>query len=575
MMHLRDINRKFFRDIWNLTREYWHSEEKWQARGLLTVIIALNLAAVYIVVLFNIWFNRFYNALQNVDKNEIISALSEFCLLAAIHIIIAVYQLYLRQMLELKWRRWMTHKYLNTWLKDQVYYRLQLTDNDTDNPDQRISEDLNLFTSYTLRLALGLLKAIATLVSFIVILWQLSGTIVIPLGGQQLVVSGYMVWVAILYSLIGTWVAHKIGKPLARLNFNQQRYEADFRFSLVRLRENSESIAFYGGEIREERAFLSRFGKVFENYWQIMQRQKRLTWFASSYGQIAIIFPLVVAMPRYFAKEIQLGGLLQTAQAFDKVQESLSFFVESYATLAEWKAVVDRLTSFIGHMRQVSQLPPTSAVVQQGLSPVLNVSRLDINLPDGRLILAGLNLSVQPGETLLVAGPSGSGKSTLLRTLAGLWPYSNGSITLPSAGSFLFLPQKSYLPLGTLRDTLLYPGLGKHVSDQEIERAMSLCKLDWLKGQLDRIEDWSRVLSLGEQQRIAFARVLLHKPDWLFVDEATSALDELTERALYTLLREQLTDTALISVGHRNTLAIYHKRKLILDGAGGWSLLDL
>ncbi|MGL5514625.1 MAG: ABC transporter ATP-binding protein/permease, partial [Sporomusa sp.] len=373
---MRDINRKFFRDIWNLTREYWHSEEKWQARGLLTVIIALNLTAVYIAVLFNIMFNRLYGALQNVDKSEIISALGEFCLLAAVHIIIGVYQLYLRQMLEIKWRRWMTHKYLNTWLKDQMYYRLQLTDIDTDNPDQRISEDLNLFTSYTLRVALGLLQAVATLVSFIVILWQLSGTLVIPLGSQQLVVSGYMVWVAILYSIIGTWLAHKIGKPLARLNFNQQRYEADFRFSLVRLRENSESIAFYSGEIREERAFLSRFGKVFDNYWQIMQRQKRLTWFVSSYGQLAIIVPMVAAMPRYFAKEIQLGGLMQATQAFGKVQESLSFFVESYAALAEWKAVVDRLTSFIGHMRQVSQLPPTSAVAQQGLTPVLNVSRL-------------------------------------------------------------------------------------------------------------------------------------------------------------------------------------------------------
>ncbi|HWR42862.1 MAG TPA: ABC transporter ATP-binding protein/permease [Sporomusa sp.] len=569
------LNHKFLRDTWNLTREYWRSEEKWRAGGLLAVIITLNLTYVYILVLINTWFNRFYNALQNFDKEEVFSALGEFSMLAAFYIIVAVYQLYLRQMLEIKWRRWMTHKYLNTWLKNQMYYRLQLTGNYTDNPDQRISEDLRLFTSYTLQLSLGLLKAVVTLVSFIAILWQLSGTLAIPLGNQQLTVSGYMVWVAIIYAVIGTWLTHKIGKPLVRLNFDQQRYEADFRFSLVRLRENSESIAFYGGEVREERTFISRFGKVFDNYWQIMQRQKHLTGFASGYGQIAIIFPLVVAMPRYFAKEIQIGGLLQTSQAFGKVQDSLSFFVESYATMAEWKAVVDRLTGFIGNMQQVSGLPQSSSIIRMGSAQALTVSELNIDLPDGRRILSGLNLSIQAGEALLVAGPSGSGKSTLLRTLSGLWPYAQGSIALPEVESMLFLPQKSYLPLGTLRDTLLYPGLGQHVSDQDIANAMSLCKLDWLKNQLDQVEDWSRVLSLGEQQRIAFVRALLHKPGWLFMDEATSALDEPTERVLYTLLRERLANTALVSIGHRNTLNMYHKKKLTLDGAGSWSLLNL
>ncbi|SMC72229.1 ABC transporter ATP-binding protein/permease [Sporomusa malonica] len=574
-MCLPGLNRKFLQDTWHLTREYWRSEEKWRAGGLLAVIITLNLTYVYILVLINTWFNRFYNALQNFDKEEVFSALGEFCLLAAFYIIVAVYQLYLRQMLEIKWRQWMTGKYLNVWLKDQMYYRLQLTENYTDNPDQRISEDLRLFTNYTLQLSLGLLKAVVTLVSFIAILWQLSGTLVIPFGNHQLAVSGYMVWVAIVYAVIGTWLTHKIGKPLAQLNFDQQRYEADFRFSLVRLRENSESIAFYGGEAREERAFISRFGKVFDNYWQIMQRQKHLTWFASGYGQIAIIFPLVVAMPRYFTKEIQLGGLLQTSQAFSKVQDSLSFFVESYSTLAEWKAVVDRLTGFVCNIQQVSELPQSSTIIRTEPAPVLAVNQLDIDLPDGRRILSGLNLSIQAGESLLVAGPSGSGKSTLLRTLSGLWPYAQGSIVIPEGHSFLFLPQKSYLPLGTLRDTLLYPGPKRSVTDEEIMAAMLLCKLDWLKGQLDKIEDWSRVLSLGEQQRIAFVRVLIHQPEWLFMDEATSALDEPTERVLYTLLRERLAGTAMISVGHRNTLNSYHKKKLTLDGAGRWSLLTM
>lgn len=572
-MHLAALNRKFLQATWSLAREYWHSEEKWQARGLLAVNVTLNLAYVYILVLINKWFNRFYNALQNFDKEEVFSALVEFCLLAACYILVAVYQLYLQQMLEIKWRRWMTHKYLNHWLTDRMFYRLQLTDSYTDNPDQRISEDLRLFTSYTLDLSLGLLKAVATLAAFIAILWQLSGTLVIPLGSEQLAVSGYLVWVALIYSVVGTWLAHKIGKPLARLNFDQQRYEADFRFSLVRLRENSESIAFYGGAAREEHSFISRFGKVFSNYWQIMQRRKQLTWFASGYGQIAIIFPLVVAMPRYFAKEIQLGGLLQIAKAFDSVHESLSYFVRSYAVMAEWKAVVDRLTGFIDSMQQVSTLPQGSAVIKASPEAVLAVSDLNINLPDGRRILDGLSLTVRAGESLLVAGPSGSGKSTLLRTLAGLWPYAEGRITIPAGHSFLFLPQRSYLPLGTLRDTLLYPGLNRQVTDEEITAAMSLCKLEGLQGHLDKTEDWSHILSLGEQQRIAFVRVLIHQPDWLFMDEATSALDETTERLLYGLVQERLAGTTLVSVGHRNTLNSYHKKKLSLDGRGHWSLL--
>ncbi|QDR83270.1 ABC transporter ATP-binding protein/permease [Sporomusa termitida] len=567
------LDRKFLQATWSLIREYWHSEEKWPARGLLAVIVTLNLTYVYILVLINKWFNRFYNALQNFDKEEVFSALGEFCLLAACYIIVAVYQLYLQQMLEIKWRRWMTHKYLNNWLTDRMFYRLQLTDSYTDNPDQRISEDLRLFTNYTLALSLGLLKAFVTLVSFIAILWQLSGILVIPLGSQQLVVSGYMVWVAIIYSVIGTWLAHKIGKPLARLNFDQQRYEADFRFSLVRLRENSESIAFYGGEAREERSFIARFGKVFNNYWQIMQRRKQLTWFASGYGQIAIIFPLVVAMPRYFAKEIQLGGLLQIAKAFDSVQESLSYFVSSYASIAEWKAVVDRLTGFISSMQQVSTLPQGNSVIEVGPEAALVVSDLSIDLPDGQRILSGLNLTIQAGESLLVAGPSGSGKSTLLRTLSGLWPYAQGRITIPAGHTFLFLPQRSYLPLGTLRDTLLYPGLNRPVADEEIIAAMSICKLEGLKSYLDKTEDWSHILSLGEQQRIAFVRVFIHQPDWLFMDEATSALDEATERQLYGLVQERLAGTTLVSVGHRNTLNSYHKKKLSLDGRGHWNLL--
>lgn len=569
------VNWGFLKSSWILIREYWLSEEKWRARGLTAVIVTLNLAHVYILVLINKWYNRFYNALQGFDKEEFFSALGEFSLLAGIFIIVAVYQLYLQQMLEIKWRRWLTKRYLDNWLQNRTYYRLQLIDNNTDNPDQRISEDLRLFTNYTLRLSLGLLKAIVTLVSFIAILWQLSGTLTVPIGSTELTISGYMVWVAIIYAIVGTWLTHKIGKPLTKLNFDQQRYEADFRFSLIRLRENSESIAFYGGEFQEGQSFKQRFGSVLDNFWQIMKRQKQLTWFTSSYGQIAIIFPILVAAPRYFAKEIQLGGLLQTSSAFGKVQDSLSFFVDSYPLLAEWKSVVDRLTGFVNNMQKVREMPASGANIEKATVPALTVSGLSIYLPDGRQLLSELNLSMSDGVSLLVAGPSGSGKSTLLRALSGLWPYATGKITLPETKEFLFLPQKSYLPLGTLREVLLYPGVKQQIADEDIYAAMSLCKLDWLKGQLDGVEDWSHVLSLGEQQRIGFVRVLMQKPKWLFMDEATSALDEPTERALYTMLKERLPDMAMISVGHRGTLNSYHKKKLTLDGTGRWSVLSL
>lgn len=574
-MLLAGVNLGFLKSWWELTRDYWRSEEKWRAWGLTAVIGTLSLAHVYILVLINKWYNRFYNALQDFNRDEFFSALGEFSLLAGIFIIVAVYELYLQQMLEIKWRRWLTKKYLNNWLTNQTYYRLQLTDNNTDNPDQRISEDLRLFTNYTLRLSIGFIKALATLTAFIAILWQLSGTLTIPVGGSQWTISGYMVWVAIAYAVVGTWLTHKIGKPLTKLNFDQQRYEADFRFSLVRLRENSESIAFYGGEAREGQAFMMRFGSVLDNFWQIMKRQKQLTWFTSGYGQIAIIFPILVAAPRYFAKEIQLGGLLQTSSAFGKVQDALSFFVDSYPLLAEWKSVVDRLTGFVHHMEKVNQLPSMGTAVQSGSESSLAVAGLTVGLPDGRCLLSGLNLSLSAGESLLVAGPSGSGKSTLLRALSGLWPYVQGSISMPAKQSFLFLPQKSYLPLGTLREVLLYPGPKQPVTDEEIYAAMSLCRLDGLKGQLDTVEDWSHVLSLGEQQRIAFARALIHKPDWLFLDEATSALDEPTERVLYTLLRERLPGMAVVSIGHRGTLNSYHKKKLTLEGTGNWSVLNL
>lgn len=571
------INRNLIRRVWTLTREYWFSQEKWMARGLLAVIVTLNLTHVYILVLITDWYNTFYNIIQNYEKDKFFGSLGEFGILATANIIVVVYQLYLRQMLEIKWRRWMTDRYLNTWLDDQNFYRMQLFDRRTDNPDQRISEDLRLFASTTLGLSLGLLKAVVTLGSFVFILWNLSGPLAIPLGFTTLSIPGYLVWFALGYAVVGTWLTHKIGRPLIGLNFDQQRFEADFRFSLVRLRENSESVAFYRGEEQEHSGFGRRFGRVVHNFRQLMQRQKQLTWFTAGYSQFAIIFPFLVAAPRYFAGEIKLGGLMQISSAFGRVQDALSFFVDSYTQLAEWRAVVNRLTGFIENMESVSEAAAATegGIKVQGYSgTAFRVQDLDVYLPNGDTLLSKVNIELNAGDTLLVNGPSGAGKSTLMRAFAGLWPFGNGTIDIPKQQKTMFVPQKAYLPLGTLREVLLYPDASQNIPESEIKEVMSECRLEWLNDELERVEDWSHVLSLGEQQRIAFARVLLQRPQWLFLDEATSALDEATEKLLYKLVREKLKGTTIVSVGHRSTLNAFHNIKLTIEDIDGkWHIL--
>ena len=572
-MMINVYNRNFMQGMWQITKAYWFSEDKWKARALLAVIVALNLGQVYILVLVNEWSNTFYNTLQNHDKDGFVSAIGTFCILAACHIIVAVYVLYMQQFLEIKWRRWLTEKYLQTWLHKRAYYQMQLLDYHTDNPDQRISEDLNLFVNLTLGLSIGILKAAVILFSFMFILWNLSGSLTIPIGQTEIVIPGYMFWVAILYSVAGNWLTVKIGKPLVNLNFSQQRYEADFRFSLIRLRENSESIALYGGEVQEQAKLTERFQMVFDNFKAVMLRQKKLTWFTAGYGQIAIIFPMVVAAPRYFSNQMQLGGFMQISAAFGKVQDSLSFLIDSYSSLAQWQSVVKRLLGFNHAMNRVEHIADQEVIgVIYGADPSLHVHQLQIDLPNGEELLKGLQLTIHQGDSLLIMGPSGCGKSTLMRTLAGIWPFGQGSVSIPAEQKLLFLPQRSYLPLGTLRDSVLYPYKEDFAPDEKIRSVMELCKLEDLVDKLDQVEDWSHVLSFGEQQRIAFVRAILQQPDWLFLDEATSAIDEITEAHLYQLLHSQLNATTIISVGHRNTLVNYHKRKLIIDDTGSWRL---
>ena len=562
-----------FRGFWHLFRGYWSSEEKWKARGLLAIVIGLNFASVYLLVLINNWYNDFYNALQNYEADMFWPLIGEFTGLAFIYIIIAVYAIYLRQMLQIKWRVWMTNEYLANWMKRQVYYRLQVLRSDTDNPDQRISEDINQFVGLTLQLLIGFLKQMTTLAAFAVVLWNLSGAFTVPIGSHEFVIYGYMFWFSLVYSAAGTGLAHLVGRKLIGLNFDQQRYEADFRFNMMRVRENSESIAFYGGESPELVGFRDRFALVIKNFWQLMHQTKLLNFYVNGYAQLAVIVPLILAAPRYFGGEMQLGGLMQTISAFGRVQDALSFFVESYDSFAQLAAVIRRLSGFTEHIEEVSEIKGDVRRGEQQ-DKALSLEELQVSLPSGKKLLENCSIQLPLGSRLLVTGLSGCGKSTLLRTLAGIWPYGKGTIQMPKDSRVLFLPQRPYLPLGSLRRALFYPMdvSESGETEEKLKRILGLVGLESLGDRLDQVDDWSRILSLGEQQRLAFARVLLVAPDWVFMDEASSALDEPREQELYELIKKELPMTSVVSVGHRSTLYAQHEMELKLAGDGSWKL---
>lgn len=568
-------DKKLYQMAWRLMSSYWHSQEKWKARGLLAGVIALTLGQVYMLVLLNGWNNDFYNALQQRAFESFWPLIGQFAGFAFLHIIFAVYAVYVRQILEIKWRKWMTDKYLDRWLGHQTYYRLQVAgQDDMDNPDQRIADDVNSFVNLTLGLFVGVLKQATSLVAFVVILWNLSGSLDIPLGDTVLSVPGYMVFVTLIYSVVGTWLAHKVGRKLIRLNYDQQRFEADFRFSMVRVRENSESVAFYGGEKPELQNFRERFALVIGNFWGLMKRTKLLNFYVNGYAQIAIIVPVLMCAPQYFNGTMQLGGFMQTISAFGRVQDALSYFVQSYDSIARYVAVIRRLGGFAGHMEEAEALAP-SFDFTKNTSNALQLWQMDIALPDGRQLAEKLSIAVPAGKRLLISGGSGAGKSTLLRAIAGIWPYGTGEISLPTGWRTMFLPQRPYLPLGSLRRAIYYPQPVPENTDDNLTGLLERFGLQNLAGQLDAVDDWSRILSLGEQQRLAFIRILLLRPDIVFLDESTSALDEPREAQAYEILHQLLPQMAVVSVGHRSSLLNCHDKQLVLAGDGYWKLQDI
>jgi vitamin B12/bleomycin/antimicrobial peptide transport system ATP-binding/permease protein len=557
--------------IWRLAIPYFRSEDRWPGRILLAAIIAIELSIVALTVLLNQWNNAFYNALQDKNWDAFVFQLGYFSVLAAFYIVLAVYQLYLNQWLQIRWRRWMTAAYLDHWLAGANHYRMQLLGDTADNPDQRIADDIQLFIERTLTIGVGLLGSIVTLGSFVIILWSLSAAAPLQMFGVTFNIPGYLVWAALIYAIVGTLFTHFIGRALIPLNFMQQRYEADFRFNLVRVRENSEQIALLEGERAETDRLLARFANIVSNWRLIMSRQKRLTFLTAGYSQVSIIFPFVVVSPAYFAGAVQLGGLMQTASAFSSVQGALSFFITVYRSLAEWRAVIERLAGFdraVATARAAAVMPPAISIAPQD-SAAIHVSDLAVRLPNGMPLVNANDVTIATHDRVLVTGPSGSGKSTLFRALAGIWPFGSGTIQVPKSAKVMMLPQRPYFPIASLAAAVIYPAEPGEFDHARVAETISAVGLPALASRIEEEAHWNRMLSLGEQQRLGIARALLHKPDFLFLDEATASLDEPAEAALYKLLDERLKASTIVSIGHRSTLAAFHRRRLALAPEAG------
>lgn len=533
-------------------------------RMLVALSIVITFSQVALQIRLNLWYRDLFNALEAKNEDAFWwQLLGIFVPLAAIWISIAIYDVYVDNALRIRWRAWLTHKTYGRWLAHGTHYRIPFAGEPADNPDQRIQQDIYTFIVQTMSLSIRLLAQAATLVSFIVILWGLSRDFIIP--GTNAVIPGLLVWLVIGYAVVGTWLTHLIGRPLIALDFRQERVEADFRFSLARLREYGEQIALLRGERAETARLDAGFKAIVDNFLRILSRNMKLTTFTAGYAQTSVVFPYILAAPSFFLGKITLGQFQQTASAFGRVEGALSFFITSYTTLAAYKATVDRLTTFNLAMTNAEALGRTSASrLSLAGHPRADVAvqGLTLGLPDGRVIARVDDLAFRAGESVLITGPSGSGKSTLFRALSGIWPFGEGAIRIPEGRSMMLLPQRPYLPAGTLKSAVAYPGVEEEYGDEAVVAALQAVRLPHLVPLLHEVDNWTQRLSGGEQQRLAVARALLARPDWLLLDEATAALDEPMEEATYRMIAERLPDTTVVSIGHRSTLRAFHERHI-------------
>lgn len=554
--------------ISRLLKVYWQSEERLRAYFYFGVILLMTVIMVGLDVAFSYWSNYFYDALQAYDKQATIYLIFVFCGLATVNVLFAVYRYYLSQKFALRWRSWLTNQFIERWLDHRSYYYMENFEEQTDNPDQRIQEDVGLFVVNFINLTMGLISATTTFFAFIYVLWQLSGIFTLSLGSLgTFALPGYLVWVSVIYAAIGTWITIKVGWPLVSLHFEQQRREANFRFAAIDLRSHAEHVALYNGEQQQKGILHRLFGNVLINWYAIIIRQKTLLWFTASYGQAGVLLPLLVAVPNYFGKVFKLGGLMQTLRAFTYVQDSLSFIVNSYTTIAEWQATAQRLTTFLNHLTEVEENASAHdhLRIREQKQDTIVANNISITTPKEIPLLQNVQLQMQHGQHYLIKGASGIGKSTFIRVLAGIWPYASGELILPEKKQLMYLPQKPYMPIGTLEEAIIFPNPSHPQQLEKIQQILRDCHLEHLIPQLKVHATWSQQLSPGEQQRIAFARILLHQPDWVFLDESTSMLDVANEKSLYALLREKLPTCSIVSIGHRPTLEAYHDQVIDME----------
>lgn len=522
----------------------------------------------------NQWQVGFYNHLQQYNSAGLLDSLVQFVTIVSAYVFTSGYQTYLHMSLEIEWRRWLTGKYITLWLRNKTYYRLNLI-NLTINPDQRISEDIRLFITSTLDLSLGLLRHAVMLLVFSAVLWRLSGIITFSVAHRVVAIPGYLCWLALLYSAFGTWFIIKVGKSLVDRNIIQQSNEAEFRACLSRIKDADEGVALYGGEKAEEITLLTYFKKIINNYRSIIKYTKTVTFISTAYSQLSIVFAFLIAAPRYFNHDLQLGQLFEISGAYWYVHSALSYIIDSFNKIALWKAVAIRLDTFRLQMAKIDRPDTCKGNITHASPNQLKLKNLTVLSLNNQVLVDNLSLTLNAQDSLLINGPTGCGKTTLLRTIAGIWPYFSGKIVKPTTKTMMFLPQKSYIPAGSLRNALLYPNRIKNLPDTELNKALARCNLSALTGKLDQSKDWGKTLSLGEQQCLAFVRVMLERPEWLFLDEATANMGKQTEQSLYLLLKETMPNLTIVSVGHKETLRPFHTLNLTVDNSGLWNITAL